>query len=135
VRETFVLPRRQFVRLQSAAERAFPGEACGLIAATRSGSTRKLFLLPVENASSHPHAFRMAPVGLSEARRAAARRGLAALGYFHTHPSGDPHPSWLDRRSMGRSGAWWLIYSHPRRTLRMTREGRGGIERARLVIR
>jgi proteasome lid subunit RPN8/RPN11 len=135
VTETFFLPRRELARITSATERAFPREACGLVACARSRSTRTIHVISIENTSMYPYAFHMDVVALSRARRAAYRRSLVPLGYFHSHPSGAPDPSWLDRRSMDRSRSWWLIYSRPLRTLRMVRGDRRGIERACVLIR
>lgn len=68
-----------------------PNEACGLIAGTDSRVSR---IVPVENVAEQPATqFEMEPRALARHLPELAGEGLATLGFYHSHPTGDPIPS------------------------------------------
>ena len=94
--------------MRAAAAAAHPLEACGLLLGTRGRiteirETRNIHPTP----ASH---FEIDPQALIDAHRA-ARSGAVAqvLGYFHSHPTGDPAPSATDRAMAAHDGRVWAI--------------------------
>jgi len=125
-----VISRRELRRLVRAAELAAPAEACGLLGAVGEGGRIRLHVVPLVNAYRSPNGFRIRPRELAAGRRSLRRRGLILCGCFHSHPTQGAEPSRLDRSSMDRAPLWWLIYSRPRRVVRLVRARAGRLERA-----
>ena len=129
-----MISRSELRRLVRAAELAEPAEACGLLGAAGEGGRIRLHVVPLPNAARSPHGFRITPRELAAGRRSLRRRGLMLYGCFHSHPTQGAEPSPLDRSSMVRFPLWWLIYSRPRRAVRMVRSGAGRLERATVGV-
>lgn len=73
-----------------------PNEVCGLIVGKGEHATH---VIPVANVHTQPtHYFRMDPVALAQHLPALDRQGLSLLGFYHSHPNGDPIPSETDIR-------------------------------------
>lgn len=85
-----------------------PHEKCGIL---RGRGERITAVDPAENVSDTPEvAFEIDPATLLAAYRAQRRpRALQVLGFFHTHPSGDPTPSIRDADCAAPDGKLWLI--------------------------
>lgn len=66
---------------------------------------------PATNVAGDPFTtFEIDPRALLAAHRAArSRQGMALLGYYHTHPSGDAMPSVSDAAGAAPDGKFWLI--------------------------
>lgn len=91
----------------AAARAAFPEEACGLLLGqgariTEARVTANVHALP----ETH---FEIDPQALIDAHRAARAGGAQVIGYFHSHPSGEPVPSSTDRAMAAGDGRVWAI--------------------------
>lgn len=94
-------------RIIQSASVAMPREACGLLLGARkriSGCTEAL------NVSADPYQqFEIEPGALFAALRDERAGGPKLLGYWHSHPYGDPSPSETDLAMAPRDGRFWLI--------------------------
>jgi proteasome lid subunit RPN8/RPN11 len=89
------------------AARAHPREACGLLLGEGGRIDRA-----VPSANVHPDPrrhFEIDPQALIAAHRAAREGGAEVLGYYHSHPTGDPAPSAEDRAQASGDGRIWAI--------------------------
>ena len=75
------------------AREAAPRETCGVLGATRG---RVVAAIEVPNRAAECGRFDADPLGLLRAGRELSRRGLALVGYYHSHPAGPPVPSPAD---------------------------------------
>lgn len=93
--------------IQSAARRAAPAEACGLL----FGDGDAIMLASeTANVAADPHRhFEIDPAALFAALRAERSGGPALIGYWHSHPSGDVRPSPTDAAMAAADGKLWLI--------------------------
>ena len=53
--------------------------------------------------------FEIDPQALIDAHRAARAGGPQVLGYYHSHPAGEPEPSATDRAMAAGDGRMWAI--------------------------
>lgn len=91
----------------SAAAARHPHEACGLLLGAAGAITA---LRETANVAPDPRRhFEIDPAALIAAHRAARAGGPALVGYFHSHPVGDPAPSPTDRASAAQDGRIWAI--------------------------
>ncbi|MDG2532370.1 M67 family metallopeptidase [Sphingomonas sp. HITSZ_GF] len=82
-------------------------EACGLLFGTEDAVTG---FQAVENVHEAPDRhFEIDPVALFAALRAERAGGPRILGYWHSHPSGDPTPSITDAAMAAPDGKLWVI--------------------------
>ncbi|MEL7517420.1 MAG: Mov34/MPN/PAD-1 family protein [Pseudomonadota bacterium] len=91
----------------AAARSAHPREACGLLLGTDGAITQA-----VETVNVHPTPethFEIDPQALIDAYREEREGGLSVMGYFHSHPTGDAHPSQTDRAMSAGDGKVWAI--------------------------
>ncbi|WP_367274046.1 M67 family metallopeptidase [Erythrobacter sp.] len=91
----------------AAARAAFPNEVCGLLLGedARIDEARAA-------ANIHPAPgthFEIDPQALIDAHRAARAGGPQVIGYFHSHPTGEPVPSSTDRAMAAGDGRVWAI--------------------------
>jgi proteasome lid subunit RPN8/RPN11 len=94
------------------AARAHPREACGLLLGEGGRIDRA-----VPSANVHPDPlrhFEIDPQALIAAHRAAREGGAQVLGYYHSHPTGDPAPSAEDRARASGDGRIWVIVAGDR---------------------
>jgi proteasome lid subunit RPN8/RPN11 len=93
------------LRQESAA--AWPAEACGLL----FGNADEIDgFQPAENVADAPeHRFEIDPAALFAALRVERAGGPHVIGYWHSHPSGDPAPSVTDAAMAEPDGKLWLI--------------------------
>lgn len=86
-------------RIAAWAREASPEEACGALVGRRKGDERLIVeavrLDNIAPAARHAR-FLIDPRRLADLARAAERRGLSVLGYFHSHPTGAAVPSRTD---------------------------------------
>lgn len=99
-------------RLVDEARAASPREACGLLlgAGERIEEMRLC-------ANVHPDPerhFEIDPQALVDAHRAARSTGPSVIGYWHSHPSGPPEPSAIDRAHATGDGRVWAIVGEGR---------------------
>jgi proteasome lid subunit RPN8/RPN11 len=93
--------------MRAAAAAAHPREACGILLGRGGRITEAR-----ETANLHPSPrthFEIDPQALIDAHRAARSGGPEVLGYFHSHPVGEPVPSATDRASASGDGRVWAI--------------------------
>jgi desampylase len=93
------------IRQESAA--AWPAEACGLL----FGNADEIdgFQTVVNVADTPEHRFEIDPAALFAALRAERAGGPRVIGYWHSHPGGDPAPSPTDAAMAEPDGKLWLI--------------------------
>ncbi len=121
---TLTISRCVAEAIQRAAAAAAPREACGLLFGAGDQVTEYQV---VENVSKNPETrFEIDPAVLFAALRAERAGGAAILGYWHSHPSGDAHPSVTDLAMAAADGKVWLIAAGTRLTA--WRAGDGGLE-------
>jgi proteasome lid subunit RPN8/RPN11 len=71
-----------------------PREVCGIIAGIKS---RAVEILPIANVAAEPyHSYTMDARQYVQTLLALEARGLSLLGFYHSHPTGDPIPSDVD---------------------------------------
>lgn len=97
------------------AGRAAPQEACGLLfgegeAVTGWGRAANVAETPERH-------FEIDPAALFQALREERAGGRKILGYWHSHPSGDPMPSATDAAMASPDGKLWLIVAGRRAEL------------------
>ncbi|MEM6476232.1 MAG: M67 family metallopeptidase [Pseudomonadota bacterium] len=93
--------------IRSATRNAHPREACGLLLG--QGARVTAF---VETRNTHPAPethFEIDAQALIDAHRAEREGGPQVLGYFHSHPRGEPCPSETDQASSAKDGKVWAI--------------------------
>lgn len=97
------------------ARAALPDEACGLLLG-RGGAIDSI--RPARNVHATPAThFEIDPQTLIDAHREERAGGPALLGYYHSHPHGEPEPSVTDQASSARDGRIWAIISPPDRIM------------------
>ncbi len=95
--------------MRAAAEAAHPLEACGILLGTGGRITEARAAANVHPApATH---FEIDPQALIGAHRAARAGGPQVIGYFHSHPVGEPVPSATDRACAAGDGKLWAIIS------------------------
>lgn len=93
--------------MRSHARAEQPDECCGILLG--DGGTI-LKARPVSNVHPTPRTrFTIDPQALIDAHRAAREGDLQVLGYYHSHPNGDPTPSVRDRQGASGDGSVWAI--------------------------
>lgn len=86
---------------------AHPHECCGLLLGEGDRITHAQ---PAANVHPHPRThFELDPAALIQAHKAARAGGPQVIGYYHSHPTGDPAPSAGDRACAARDGRVWAI--------------------------
>lgn len=103
-----VVPERLMERIEERAERAYPGEGCGVLLGGRDGSDRVVReLAEAPNAwSGRDDRYAVDPDLLRELQEREDAGGPVVLGFYHSHPEAEPVPSSTDREH-----AWpWYLY-------------------------
>ncbi len=109
-------------RMRAEAEAAAPRECCGILLG-EGNEIRDL--IPAANIADDPvRLFEIDPAVLIAAHRAARADGPAILGYYHSHPAGEPVPSAIDQAMAGRDGRIWALLG--RHDIAFWRDGEGG---------
>lgn len=102
-----LLPHPVHRQLIAEAAAAHPHECCGLILG-RDGRIERV--QPARNVHPAPQRnFEIDPAALIAAHRAARSGGAEVLGYYHSHPAGEPRPSDTDRACSAGDGRIWAI--------------------------
>ncbi|MCA1813029.1 MAG: M67 family metallopeptidase [Halobacteriales archaeon] len=84
-------------QLQREAARAAPDECCGLLGGSDGPTRRITAARPCRNVARAPASeFTAHPQDQLDAMRSFEAAGLEALGIYHSHPRGPPHPSPTD---------------------------------------
>jgi proteasome lid subunit RPN8/RPN11 len=88
------------------ARREAPRECCGLLVGTGGAITDAV---PARNIADRPTRFLIDPQDHIDALRDARRRGLAVLGFYHSHPNSSAVPSEIDRAEVTYPDHLYLI--------------------------
>lgn len=116
--------RSALAAMLDAAARAAPAEACGLLLGE---GARVATAVPAANVAVDPlRHFEIDPAALIAAHRAARAGGPQVVGYYHSHPVGEPRPSATDRASASGDGRVWAIVC--RGDVTFWRDGASGFE-------
>jgi proteasome lid subunit RPN8/RPN11 len=101
------IERSAFEAIITAARAAHPQEACGILLGGFSHITAM-----TEAANVHPAPlthFEIDPQALIDAHRSARSGGPNVIGYYHSHPKGEPRPSQTDAAMAAGDGMIWAI--------------------------
>ena len=96
------------------ARAAHPREACGLLFGT-GAAIRALQATANVHPTPETH-FEIDPQALIDAHRAMREGGPRLVGYYHSHPTGDPAPSATDIALAAADGMVWAIIGRARIT-------------------
>jgi desampylase len=89
------------------AHRDIPSEACGILLGI---DTEVKQIVPLPNVAATPlSAYRIDDHALVSTFFAAQQQGLEVIGFYHSHPDGDPIPSQVDIRQSAYPDAAYLI--------------------------
>lgn len=110
------------------AARAAPQEACGLLLGAGDRIERAV---SCANVAADPlRHFEIDPAALFAAHKAERAGGERLVGYWHSHPEGNPLPSATDCEHASGDGRVWAIVAGEGVTF--WRDGEGGFERLEL---
>ena len=101
------ISRKLFRKIIDIADDAYPLECCGLLLGragriTVARECRNVHVAPATH-------FEIDPQTLIDAHKTERGGGLRLMGYFHSHPTGDPRPSETDRAMAAHDGKVWAI--------------------------
>ena len=87
-----------FDKLRAHGESAYPEESCGVLLGTISGDAQVVLeAVPLTNsAETRRNRYRISPVDLIRAEKAARQAGWEILGFYHSHPDHPAEPSTTD---------------------------------------
>jgi proteasome lid subunit RPN8/RPN11 len=88
--------------------REAPRECCGMLIGSGASVTEAA---PARNLAEKPTRFLIDPQDHIDAIRGARQRGLAVLGFYHSHPHSPAVPSATDRAEAAYPGDLYLIVS------------------------
>jgi len=101
---------------------AVPHECCGLLLGENGAITHTQ---PTANVHPDPERhFEIDPKALIAAHKAERAGGPQVIGYYHSHPTGDPEPSATDRTQAAHDGKVWAIVAQ--NEIRFFRDGEEG---------
>lgn len=93
MQQTLSIPRRQYEAMLKQLRRAYPLEACGLLAGSDG---RVMRVYAVENVLHSRSEYEMEPRQQVEAMLALEKAGWELLAIYHSHPDGPQTPSPTD---------------------------------------
>jgi desampylase len=103
------LPTACLHQMQGHAQAAAPQEACGLLLG-QAGEIQQV--RPARNVAADPHrCFEIDAASLILAHKTARSEGLAVIGCYHSHPTGDVRASETDRVRIAQTPFIWVILS------------------------
>ncbi len=95
------LPERLRDEIRHHGERAFPHECCGFLVGEAEGEVRTILeVWPATNGreDSPRNRYVVPPQEIVRAEIECRKRGLAVVGYYHSHPDAPAEPSQFDRQ-------------------------------------
>jgi proteasome lid subunit RPN8/RPN11 len=102
-------------RIRAHASRTYPEECCGFLVGAwdESGDVRVIDAEPVENVREEmrERRYRIAPDDVARAELAAEEKGLAVVGFYHSHPDHPARPSDTDLAEATFPGYVYVIAS------------------------
>jgi proteasome lid subunit RPN8/RPN11 len=108
--------------MRRAGEEEYPQETCGIMLGENN---RIIAFQKAPNVHSSPDRhFEIDPQVLIDAHRNARAGGLQVIGYYHSHPDGDPVPSVEDQSCASGDGRIWAIFGKGR--ISFWKDGRAG---------
>ena len=98
-------------QIESLAIARFPEESCGLLVGRRADDVIKVSrACESQNIAANPRShFEVDPSLRLRLQRELRGQFSEIVGVFHSHPSGDPSPSKVDRMAILESDLLWLI--------------------------
>ena len=106
-REAVLVGLQAIQAILTHAAQTHPHECCGLLLG--EGATIA-HAHPTANVHPEPaRHFEIDPAALIAAHKAQREGASQVVGYYHSHPTGDPHPSATDRRCAAHDGKVWAI--------------------------
>lgn len=116
-----LIARTVLDRLVADAADSPDAEICGLLFGTADVIDAAQ---PAQNVAADPgRRFELDPAVLFAAIRAERAGGPRLVGYYHSHPSGDPVPSACDAAEASEQGRLWLIMGRSGARLWLSRRG------------
>ncbi|HTK96015.1 MAG TPA: M67 family metallopeptidase [Terriglobales bacterium] len=105
------LPKKIAEELRAHAERVYPEECCGVLLGTNAGEERAVQeARACANWDASPRRrYAIAPQDLVRAQREARERGLAIVGFYHSHPDHAAAPSATDSKEAYWDGCSYVI--------------------------
>ena len=88
---------------------ALPAECCGVLLGRANEIVEIIEAVRTRNVSENPNRYSLDPKDHIEARRTARMRGLAVIGFYHSHPHSEPEPSIADLSEATYPGHVYLI--------------------------
>ena len=108
---TVQIPDPVIQQIESFARARFPEESCGLLVGRRADDVIKvLWARESQNVAANPRShFEVDPGLRLRLQRELRGQFSEIVGVFHSHPSGDPSPSKVDRMAIWEPDLLWLI--------------------------
>lgn len=136
--DSMIITFKQLEMLKGLAEKAYPSEACALLAGSVEvyGSSNTYVVkqvIEVDNADRSSISFSMSDEDLIKAYDIMSSNGLELVGIFHTHPFSSAYPSGKDLRYMQINPVPWIILAGDEIRAFMVDEGKG-VKELRLLI-
>ncbi|MEM3916415.1 MAG: M67 family metallopeptidase [Candidatus Nitrosocaldus sp.] len=136
--DSVVITFKQLEMLKGLAEKAYPYEACALLAGSvevcgSSNTYRVEQVIEVDNADRSSMSFSIRDEDLINAYETITSNGLELVGIFHTHPFSNAYPSGKDLRYMQINPVPWIILAGDEIRAFMVDEGKG-VKELRLFI-
>jgi proteasome lid subunit RPN8/RPN11 len=107
------LPQTIAEKIRRHAESEYPEECCGILLGGVTSAEREVIEARACANAAPPEARRtryaIAPADLIAAQRAARERGLAVIGFYHSHPDHPAEPSATDRAEAAWPDSIYLI--------------------------
>jgi len=104
--------RDVIANLEAEARAAHPRECCGILLGE---DARIDAIKPARNIHASPQThFEIDPQVLVDAHRAARQGGAQVIGFYHSHPAGDPAPSRTDTQMASGDRRIWAIIAQDR---------------------
>lgn len=136
--DSMIITFKQLEMLKGLAEKAYPYEACALLAGSvevcgSSNTYRVEQVIEVDNADRSSISFSMRDEDLIKAYDIMSSNNLELVGIFHTHPFSNAYPSGKDLRYMQINPVPWIILAGDEIRAFIVDEGKG-VKELRLFI-
>lgn len=136
--DSVVIEFKQLEVLRGLAEKAYPYEACALLAGSvevdgSSNTYRVRLVIEVDNADMSSMSFSIRDEDLINAYEIMSSSNLELVGIFHTHPFSNAYPSGKDIKYMQINPVPWIILAGDEIRAFIMDEGKG-VKELRLLI-
>lgn len=108
-----IVSSRDIKSMLEHARHVHPDECCGLLVGMRRPPVLEAFkVIPCRNVATDAQtSFEVAPSDLFQAHHSCRASKTQILGWYHSHPCGDPIPSATDAARSNELGKIWLVIS------------------------